>query len=323
MHRVIVVLCGAILFCTAGGSQAQQYPSKVVRLIMPYPAGGSTDIVGRLIAERLTVSLGQTVLVDNRPGASAQIGTEAAAKAPADGYTLLMATSTNAINHALNPKLPYDFSREFQPVALVAKAAQLLVVHPSVAARSVREFIAVAKSHPGQLSYSSSGTGTSGHLAMEAFAREAKITMVHVPYKGNAPALTDLLGGQVAAGFMNVVSALPNVNAKRLTALGVSSARRSALAPNVPTISELGFPGFDVTAWFGIVAPAGTPGTIVTRLNQEIVTILNNRQVQERLLSFGVDRAPIDSPKEFGEFLQTDIRRWSRLVQAVGLKPEQ
>lgn len=323
MHRVIVVLCGAILFCIAGGAEAQPYPGKVVRLIMPYPAGGSTDIVGRLVAERLTASLGQTVLVDNRPGASAQIGTEAAAKAPADGYTLLMATSTNAINHALNPKLPYDFSRDFQPVALVAKAAQLLVVHPSVPARSVREFIAFAKSRPGQLSYSSSGTGTSGHLAMEAFAREAKITMIHVPYKGNAPALTDLLGGQVATGFMNVVSALPNVNAKRLAALGVSSAKRSALAPNVPTIAELGFPGFDVTAWFGIMAPAGTPAIITSRLNQEIVGILNNRQVQERLLAFGVDRAPIDSPKEFADFLQTDIRRWTKLVHEVGLKPAQ
>jgi tripartite-type tricarboxylate transporter receptor subunit TctC len=321
MHRVIVGLCGAILFCIAGGAQAQPYPSKVVRLIMPYPAGGSTDIVGRLVAERLTASLGQTVLVDNRPGASAQIGTEAAAKAPPDGYTLLMATSTNAINHALNPKLPYDFSRDFQPVALIAKAAQLLVVHPSVPARSVREFIGFAKSRPGELSYSSSGTGTSGHLAMEAFAREAGISMVHVPYKGNAPALNDLLGGQVAAGFANVVSVLPHVNAKRLTALGVSSAKRSALAPNVPTISELGFPGFDVTAWFGVMVPAGTPAAVITRLNQDIVAILNGRQAQERLLSFGVDRAPIDTPKEFADFLQTDIRRWTKLVREVGLKP--
>jgi tripartite-type tricarboxylate transporter receptor subunit TctC len=323
MDRTTIFFCAALSLFVAGSAQAQQYPAKAVRLIMPYPAGGSTDIVGRLVAERLTASLGQTVIVDNRPGASAQIGTEAAAKAPADGYTLLMATSTNAINHALNPKLPYDFPREFQPIALVAKAAQLLVVHPSVPARSVRDFIAVAKSRPGELSYSSSGTGTSGHLAMEAFAREANIKLIHVPYKGNAPALNDLLGGQVAAGFMNVVSALPNVNAKRLTALAVSSAKRSALAPNVPTIAELGFPGFDVTAWFGIMAPAGTPAAVITRLNQEIVSILNNRQVQERLLSFGVDRAPIDSPKEFSEFLQMDIARWTKLVKAIGLKAEQ
>ena len=312
-----------MLLCSLEGIQAQQYPAKAVRLIMPYPAGGSTDIVGRLIAERLTGNLGQTVFVDNRSGASAQIGTEAAAKAAADGYTLLMATSTNTINHALNPNLPYDFSRDFEPVALIAKAAQMLVVHPSLRALSVREFIAFAKSRPGQLSYSSSGNGTSGHLAMEAFAREANIMLVHVPYKGNAPALNDLLGGQVATGFINVVSGLPHVQAGRLRALGVSSAKRSALAPAVPAIAELGFPGFDVTAWFGIMVPAGTPASIVARLNQEIVRILNNPQVRERLLSFGVDRAPIDTSKEFSDFLQRDIGSWIRLVQHLGLKHEQ
>ena len=312
-----------MLLCSLEGIQAQQYPAKAVRLVMPYPAGGSTDIVGRLIAERLTGNLGQTVFVDNRSGASAQIGTEAAAKAAADGYTLLMATSTNTINHALNPNLPYDFSRDFEPVALIAKAAQMLVVHPSLRALSVREFIAFAKSRPGQLSYSSSGNGTSGHLAMEAFAREANIMLVHVPYKGNAPALNDLLGGQVATGFINVVSGLPHVQAGRLRALGVSSAKRSALAPAVPAIAELGFPGFDVTAWFGIMVPAGTPASIVARLNQEIVRILNNPQVQERLLSFGVDRAPIDTSKEFSDFLQRDIGSWIRLVQHLGLKHEQ
>ena len=312
-----------MLLCSLEGIQAQQYPAKAVRLVMPYPAGGSTDIVGRLIAERLTGNLGQTVFVDNRSGASAQIGTEAAAKAAADGYTLLMATSTNTINHALNPNLPYDFSRDFEPVALIAKAAQMLVVHPSLRALSVREFIAFAKSRPGQLSYSSSGNGTSGHLAMEAFAREANIMLVHVPYKGNAPALNDLLGGQVATGFINVVSGLPHVQAGRLRALGVSSAKRSALAPAVPAIAELGFPGFDVTAWFGIMVPAGTPASIVARLNQEIVRILNNPQVRERLLSFGVDRAPIDTSKEFSDFLQRDIGSWIRLVQHLGLKHEQ
>ena len=312
-----------MLLCSLEGIQAQQYPAKAVRLVMPYPAGGSTDIVGRLIAERLTGNLGQTVFVDNRSGASAQIGTEAAAKAAPDGYTLLMATSTNAINHALNSNLPYDFSRDFEAVALIAKAAQLLVVHPSLHVRSVREFIAFAKSRPDQVSYSSSGTGTSGHLAMEAFAREAQIRLVHVPYKGNAPALNDLLGGQVATGFVNVVSGLPHVQAGRLNALGVSSAKRSALAPAIPTVAELGFPGFDVTAWFGIMVPAGTPASIVARLNQEIVRILNNPQVQERLLSFGVDRAPIDTSKEFSDFLQTDVKRWSRLVQHLGLTREQ
>jgi tripartite-type tricarboxylate transporter receptor subunit TctC len=322
MQLAVSAALGALIFFASAGAYAQQYPAKPVRLVMPYPAGGSTDTVGRLVAERLTASLGEQVLVDNRPGASAQIGTEAVAKAPPDGYTLLMATSTNAINRAINPKLPYDFPRDFAPVALVAKAAQLLVIHPSIPARSVREFIAFAKTRPGQLSYSSSGTGTSGHLAMEAFAREAKLSMVHVPYKGNAPALNDLLGGHVAAGFVNVVSVVPHIRAKRLTALAVSSAQRSALAPDVPTLAELGYPGFDVTAWFGIMAPAGTPAAIVTRLNQEIVAILRTPQVEERLLGFGVDRARIESPKAFADFLQADIARWTKLTKEIGLKAE-
>jgi tripartite-type tricarboxylate transporter receptor subunit TctC len=322
MQLAVSAALGALIFFASGGAHAQQYPAKPVRLVMPYPAGGSTDTVGRLVAERLTASLGEQVLVDNRPGASAQIGTEAVAKAPPDGYTLLMATSTNVINRAINPKLPYDFPRDFAPVALVAKAAQLLVIHPSIPARSVREFIAFAKTRPGQLSYSSSGTGTSGHLAMEAFAREAKLSMVHVPYKGNAPALNDLLGGHVAAGFVNVVSVVPHIRAKRLTALAVSSAQRSALARDVPTLAELGYPGFDVTAWFGIMAPAGTPAAIVARLNQEIVAILRTPQVEERLLGFGVDRARIESPKAFADFLQEDIARWTKLTKEIGLKAE-
>jgi tripartite-type tricarboxylate transporter receptor subunit TctC len=315
----IALAAAALAWSVVAGAQPSQYPSKPVRLIMPYPAGGSTDTVGRIVAERLSAALGQQVIVDNRPGASAQIGTEAVARAAPDGYTLLMATSTNAINHAMNPKLPYDFSHDFQPIALVAKAAQMLVVHPSIPVHSVRELVAFAKPRRGQLTYSSSGTGTSGHLAMEAFTREVGIALIHVPYKGNAPALNDLVGGQVAAGFANVVTVLPHVKAHRLTALAVSSAKRSALAPEVPTIAELGYPGFDVTAWFGVMAPAGTPAGIVSRLNHEIVTMLNTKQIQERLLGLGVDRSPIDTPAEFAEFVQTDIKRWTKLVKEIGL----
>jgi tripartite-type tricarboxylate transporter receptor subunit TctC len=301
-------------------SQAEQYPIKAVRLIMPYPAGGSTDIVGRLMAERLTAVLGQVVLVDNKPGASAQIGTELAAKAPADGYTLLMATSTNSINHALNQNLPYDFATEFQPIALIAKAGQVLVVHPSLPARTVREFITLAKARSGQLTYASSGTGTSGHLAMEALAIAAGIKLLHVPYKGNAPALNDLLGGQVVSGFANVVSVMPQVKQGRLRALGISSEKRSALAPDVPTIAELGFAGFDITAWFGIIARSAVPNAIIMRLNQEIVQILKSKETREKLLSYGLDPSPIDSTREFADFLQTDIKRWSNLVKQANLK---
>ncbi len=320
MHNVYAIACAAAIIFGAQETRAQQYPAKTIRLIMPYPPGGSTDIVGRLMAERLTMALGQIVLVDNKPGASAQIGTELAAKAPADGYTLLMGTSTNAINHALNPKLPYDFPAEFQPIALVAKAGQVLVVHPSLPARTVREFISLAKARPGHLTYASSGSGTSGHLAMEAFSIEAKVKLVHIPYKGNAPALNDLLGGQVVSGFSNVVSALPHVSQGRLRALGISSAKRSALAPDVPTIAELGYADFDVTAWFGIMARAGVPGAVITRLNQECVQILKSKEVQDKLLGFGLDPAAIYTTKEFADFLQADIKRWANLARDANLK---
>lgn len=320
MHNAYAIACAAAIIFGAQETRAQQYPAKTIRLIMPYPPGGSTDIVGRLMAERLTMALGQIVLVDNKPGASAQIGTELAAKAPADGYTLLMGTSTNAINHALNPKLPYDFPAEFQPIALVAKAGQVLVVHPSLPARTVREFISLAKARPGHLTYASSGSGTSGHLAMEAFAIEAKIKLVHIPYKGNAPALNDLLGGQVVSGFSNVVSALPHVSQGRLRALGISSAKRSALAPDVPTIAELGYADFDVTAWFGIMARAGVPGAVITRLNQECVQILKSKEAQDKLLGFGLDPAAIYTTKEFADFLQADIKRWANLARDANLK---
>ena len=320
MHKVYAIACAAAIIFGAQETRAQQYPAKTIRLIMPYPPGGSTDIVGRLMAERLTMALGQIVLVDNKPGASAQIGTELAAKAPADGYTLLMGTSTNAINHSLNPKLPYDFPAEFQPIALVAKAGQVLVVHPSLPARTVREFISLAKARPGHLTYASSGSGTSGHLAMEAFSIEAKVKLVHIPYKGNAPALNDLLGGQVVSGFSNVVSALPHVSQGRLRALGISSAKRSALAPDVPTIAELGYADFDVTAWFGIMARAGVPGAVITRLNQECVQILKSKEVQDKLLGFGLDPAAIYTTKEFADFLQADIKRWANLARDANLK---
>ena len=320
MHNVYAIACAAAIIFGAQETRAQQYPAKTIRLIMPYPPGGSTDIVGRLMAERLTMALGQIVLVDNKPGASAQIGTELAAKAPADGYTLLMGTSTNAINHSLKPKLPYDFPAEFQPIALVAKAGQVLVVHPSLPARTVREFISLAKARPGHLTYASSGSGTSGHLAMEAFSIEAKVKLVHIPYKGNAPALNDLLGGQVVSGFSNVVSALPHVSQGRLRALGISSAKRSALAPDVPTIAELGYADFDVTAWFGIMARAGVPGAVITRLNQECVQILKSKEVQDKLLGFGLDPAAIYTTKEFADFLQADIKRWANLARDANLK---
>ena len=322
MHRLIYALLATIPFIWHGNTTAQDYPARPVRLIMPYPAGGATDIVGRLVAQNLSSAIGQPVVVDNRPGASALLGTEAAAKSPPDGYSLLMATSTNAINQTLHPKLPYDFLTDFQPVTLIAKAAQILIVHPSVPVRSVKELIALARSKPGQLNYASAGVGVSGHLAMEALKYRAKVNLVHIPYKGGAPALTDLLGGQVTTMFTNTIGVLPYIKAGRLRSLGVTSAQRSALTPDVPTIAEAGYPGFEVTAWFGITVPKGTPQAIVSRLNSELLKLLNLPQVQERLLVLGAERTPISSPEQFAQFLRTDIDQWAEMMKIAGVKTE-
>jgi len=314
-------LAGA-LFALASGATAQGYPSKPIRLLMPYPAGGATDIVGRALGQRLSAVLGQSVVVDNRPGASALVGTEAAARAAPDGYTLVMATSTNAINQTLNPKLPHDLVKDFEPIALVAHAVQLLVVHPSVPARSVRELVALARARPGQLSYASSGSGTSGHIAMETLKRAAAVDLVHVPYKGGAPALNDVLGGQVATMFTNVVASLPHVKNARLRALGVSSAQRSLLAPDVPTVAESGYPGFEVTAWFGIMAPAGTPKDILQRLGAEVGKLLQQAEMRDRFLALGAEPASLRTPGEFGEFIRANILHWAKMIRETGARPE-
>lgn len=305
----------------AGKTYAQQYPARPVRMIMPYPAGGSGDVVGRLVAQRLAVDLGQPVIVDNRPGASGLVGTELAARAAPDGYTLLFVTSTNAINVSLHPKLPYDFAMDFDPIALIARALQVLVIHPSVPAKSTQEFVADAQSKPGQLSYASSGSGTSGHIAMEVLKRAAGIDIVHVPHKGNAPALNDLLGGQVAAMFGNVVTGVPLVKAGKLRALGVSGLQRSVLAPDIPTIAEAGYPGFEVIAWFGLSVRAGTPKPIVDRLNAAIVSALSAQELQERMLSAGLEPVPgVRGPQQFREFLKADIAKWSKMIREAGIR---
>ena len=301
---------------------AQAYPTKPVRLIMPYPAGGAVDIVGRLVAQQLSNTLGQQVVVDNRPGASALLGTQSAAKAPPDGYTLLMATSTNAINQTLHPKLPYDLDKDFEPVALAAKLAQILVVHPSVPARSVREFVALAKAKPNELNYGSPGSGSAGHIAMAALARRAGIQLVHVPYKGGAPALSDVLGGQITGMFSNIVTAVPHIKTGRLTALAISSAQRSVLAPQVPTVAESGYRGFEVISWHGVLAPAGTPAEIVSRLNTGITQMLQVPDIQQRLLAIGAEPQPKVTQAQFREFIRNDIAHWARMMEETGVRPE-
>jgi tripartite-type tricarboxylate transporter receptor subunit TctC len=275
------------------------------------------------VAQKLTSELGQSVIVDNRPGASGLVGTEMGAKSIPDGYTLLLVTSTNAINVSLHPKLPYDFATDFDPVALIALGQQVLVVHPSVPARSTQEFVAYAKSKPGQLSYVSSGSGTSGHIAMEALKRAAGFDMVHVPHKGNAPALNDLVGGQVAAMFSNIITVNPLIKGGKLRALGVSGLQRSVIAPEIPTIAESGYPGFEVIAWFGVSVRAGTPKPIVDRLNAAIVSAVSSPELQERMLSGGLEPMPsVRTPQQFRAFLKADIAKWSRMIRESGIRPD-
>ena len=320
-HRKILGALLAIACATI--AHAQTYPTRPIRMIMPYPAGGSGDVVGRLVAQKLTSELGQSVIVDNRPGASGLVGTEMGAKSIPDGYTLLLVTSTNAINVSLHPKLPYDFATDFDPVALIALGQQVLVVHPSVPARSTQEFVAYAKSKPGQLSYVSSGSGTSGHIAMEALKRAAGFDMVHVPHKGNAPALNDLVGGQVAAMFSNIITVNPLIKGGKLRALGVSGLQRSVIAPEIPTIAESGYPGFEVIAWFGVSVRAGTPKPIVDRLNAAIVSAVSSPELQERMLSGGLEPMPsVRTPQQFRAFLKADIAKWSRMIRESGIRPD-
>jgi tripartite-type tricarboxylate transporter receptor subunit TctC len=330
MHRLIptsaampFVLVLSVLPASVVGAAEHVYPVRPVRLIVPYPAGGSGDVIARLIAQRLSASLGQAVIVDNRPGASGLVGTELASKAAPDGYTLVLTTSTNAINVTLHPKLPYDIVRDFVPVALLARGLQVLVVHPAVPAASLREFIALVRSRPAQLNYVSSGAGTSGHLAMEVLKRAAGMDITHVPYKGNAPALNDLMGGHAAAMFSNVVTVVGHIKSGRLRALGVSSLQRSVLAPDIPTIAESGFPGFDVIAWFGMAAPAGTPKKIVDDLNRAILAALASSDTQERLLALGAEPPQaVKTHEQFAEFLRADIVKWGKMISETGVRPE-
>ncbi len=298
--------------------QAQTYPSKPIRMIVPFPPGGTTDILARAIGAELTKAWGQPVVIENRPGAGGNIGSEAVAKSPGDGYTLLMGTvGTHGINPSLYKKMPYDAVKDFAPVTLVALVPNILVVHPSVPAKSVAELIALAKKQPGKLTYASSGNGTSIHLSGALFESLAGVQMVHVPYKGSAPAVTDLLGGQVNMMFDNMPSALPHVKAGKLRALGVTSAKRSPAVPDVPTIAEAGVKGYEASSWFGVLAPATTPKDIVAKLNAEIAKSLGTPEMKEKLSSQGAE--PVgNTPEQFGAFIRAEIDKWAKVVKASG-----
>lgn len=300
---------------------AQSYPAKPIKFVIGFAPGGATDVVGRLMAKKMGDGLGQPIIVENKGGASSNIGAEAVFRAAPDGYTFYVCAITSAINVSLFPKLPFDFAKDFEPVALFATLPNILVVHPSLAAKSVQELIDLARAQPGKLSYASSGSGTSIHLSAELFKTLAKVDILHVPYKGSSPAVTDLIGGQVQMMFDNMPSSLPHVKAGKLRALAVTSGQRSPSAPNVPTMIEAGVAGFDVVSWFGLVAPKGTPKDIIARVNAEAVKVLASAEMKERFLDVGAVPAPM-TPEAFGDYIRTEIARWSEVVKTSGAKAE-
>ena len=322
----MVAGCLAVASLAPNGALAQDaaadYPRKPVRIIVPAAPGGGADIIARLIGQQLGKSLGQTFLVDNRPGAANIVGTEIVAKAQPDGYTLIVNTAgPMSINPLLYAKLPYDAMKDFAPITNVADTAFVLVVNPAVAAKSVAELIALAKAKPGQLAYASWGRGSANHLGTELFMMVTQVKLLHVPYKGSGAAMPDVIAGNVPIFFDTIASAVPQIRAGRLRPLGVSSLKRSPAIPEVPTIAESGLDGFEAGSWFGFFAPAKTPREIVTKLHDEIVKAMKPPEVQERLATLGLD--PVgNTPAQFSEQIRRDLAKWSKVVKAAGIQPE-
>ena len=314
-----VLLIGAGLGA-ASLAAAQNYPARPVRVVVQFAAGGGADFVARVLAAKLTDLLGQSVVVDNKPGANGAIASEQVAKATPDGYTLLLgAAGPLTVSPAVIASLPYDTLRDFAPVALAASSPFCVTLHPSVPADSIATLIALAKSRPGKLSFGSSGTGGSPHLAGELFMSMAGVNMVHVPYKGLAPAINDLIGGQIEISFADVGLVMGQVNAKKLKALAVTGVKRSSVAPQVPTVAEAGLSGYEAGTWYGVLAPRGTPVEIVRRLNTEILKVLEMADVKERLKTQGADPAG-NSPEEFQELLRRELAKWTKLVKAARIE---
>ena len=313
-------LLGLVLILATLPALAQQWPSKTIRYIVPFPPGAFNDTLGRTIATDLAKVLGQPVVVDNRPGGNSIIGTEAAAKSPPDGYTLFGAALPFSVIQSLY-KTSFDVTKDFAGITLAGTSANLLVAHPAFPPNNVKELIAYAKAKPGRINYGSSGNGTSVHLSMEVFKAMTKTFMVHIPYRGSAPVVTDLLAGQVDVMFDNVPNVIQHVRAGKMKALGVSSVKRSALAPEVPSIDEAGVPGYDLSVWFGVLAPAGTPREIVQRLNVEIVKILQSPEVKERFLKQGVD-VQTGTPEQFDAFVKSEVARWAKVIKDAGIRAD-
>ena len=307
------------LFLTTGVGWAQSYPAKSIRMLIGFSPGGGADFVARSLSPQLVETLGQQIVVENRPGANGIIAAELAAKAPPDGYTLLVAPGNYAFAPAMYAKLPFDMATAFAPVSQLAETPLLVVVHPSLPVKNMQQLIALAKSYPKKLSYASGGIGGSGHLAMELFRTMTQVQAVHVPYKGTGAVITDLIGGQVPLCFCTLPSVFPHVKSGRLRALAVTTARRTPAAPDIPTVAEAGVPGYEMSQWYGLLAPAGTPTPIIGRLNSEVGKALKHPELRSRLQSEGAE-AVGSSPQEFGAFFKAEIVKWTRIVQSTGMR---
>ena len=315
-----VVAC-VLLLLVSGVAGAQSYPAKPVRMLIGFSAGGGADVVTRGLSPRLVEGLGQQIVIDNRPGANGLIAAELAAKAPPDGYTLLVAPGNYSFAPAMDSKWTLDMASAFAPISLLAETPLLVVVHPSVPAKSMQQLIALAKSHPNKLSYASGGIGGSGHLAMELFRTMTQVQAVHVPYKGTGAAIADLISGQVPLCFCTLPSVFPHVKSGRLRALAVTTTRRSNSAPDVPTVAEAGVPGYEMSQWYGLLAPAGVPAPIIDRLNAEIANALKHPGIRTRFQADGAE--PVhSSPQAFGAFFKAEIAKWRSVVSKAGIRPE-
>ena len=321
--RAGAALALSALALGAAPVSAQQYPDKPIKLIVPFPPGGATDVIGRVMAQRLSTALGQSVVVDNRAGASGNIGAEAVAKATPDGYTLLLgAVTSHSINQTLEKaSIRYNFEKDLIPVAIVGSVPLVFVVHPSVPAKTLKELIAYAKSKPGELNFASSGAGAPQRLAAEMFKRSAGVDMVHIPYKGSGPAMTDLIGGQVLTMVETVPAALQHIKAGKLRALAVTTPQRISMLPDVPTAGEAGMPGFEVSSLFGILAPVGTPRPIVVRLNAEITKLLAMPEVREQLLAQGA-YSVITTPEQATARVHQEVEMWAKVIKEANVKPD-
>lgn len=322
MSRSILACCAIVLGSSVIPALAQNYPVKPIRIIVTFPPGGPSDFVARALGQKLTEAWGQQVVVDNRGGAGGVVGVEAAARANPDGYTLLQGQSGGmSINPALHPKLSYDPFRDFAPVSMLVVNPQMLVAHPSLPAKTVKQLIALAKSKPGQISYASAGYGSAQHLGMEMLKAMAGIDVLHVPYKGTGPALVDLFSGQVSLQFTSMPAVLPHVKAGKLNGIAVGSAKRSPAVPEVPTVAESGVSGFEFVAWYGLFAPAATPGNIVSRINAQVVKLLGEPELSQRLAGQGAEPSP-STPEGLARYMREDHERWKKVIRAANIRVE-